>query len=105
MKRIIKDYQTITKEQLQLLEKQYPDGFDDDNIISFTTAKGDYIRALEVKTEDTIYLIKISDKMLAKIDDFTDDDFEIGDDVGEFSSDDLEDTLEEKEEDDDDDKD
>ncbi|MFZ6050977.1 DNA primase [Halocola ammonii] len=103
MKRIIKDYQTITKEQLQLLEKQYPEGFDEDNIISFTTPKGDYIRALEVKTDDTIYLIKISDKMLAKIDDFTDDDFEIGEDVGDFSSEDLEDSGDNDDDDDDDD--
>lgn len=84
MKRIIKDYQSITQDQLKLIESQYPEGFDEDNIISFTTPKGDYIRALEVKTDDTVYLIKMSEKMLAKIDDYTDDDFEIGEDVNEF---------------------
>lgn len=84
MKRIIKDYQTVTPEQLQLIAEAYPDGIDSDLLISFTNAKGEYVKALEVRTDDTIYLFKISAGMIAKIDDYTDDDFDMGD----FASDD-----------------
>lgn len=84
MKRIIKDYTTITKEQLELLAQAYPDGIDTDMMISFLNAKGEYVKALEVRTDDTIYLFKMSSGMLAKIDDHTDDDFDFGDFVDDY---------------------
>lgn len=79
MKRIIKDYTTVTPEQLQLIAEAYPEGIDSEMLISFTNAKGEYVKALEVRTDDTIYLFKISAGMIAKIDDYTDDDFDMGD--------------------------
>lgn len=84
MKRIIKDYTTITKEQLQLISDAYPDGIDSEMLISFVNAKGEYVKALEVRTDDTIFLFKISAGMLAKIDDHTDDDFDMGDFVDDY---------------------
>jgi|GEM_PF-193041 len=79
MKRIIKDYTNVTDDQLRLITKQYPDGIDSDHLISFTGPKGEYVKAIEVRTEDTIFLFKISGQMLAKIDSITDDDFDLGD--------------------------
>jgi len=79
MKRIIKDYTNVTDDQLRLITKTYPDGIDGDHLISFTGPKGEYIKAIEVRTEDTIYLFKISGQMLAKIDSITNDDFDMGD--------------------------
>ncbi len=84
MNRIIKDYTTITKEQLQLISDAYPDGIDSEMLISFVNAKGEYVKALEVRTDDTIFLFKISAGMLAKIDDHTDDDFDMGDFVDDY---------------------
>jgi len=84
MNRIIKDYTTITKEQLQLISDAYPDGIDSEMLISFVNAKGEYVKALEVRTDDTIFLFKISAGMLAKIDDHTDDDFDMGDFVEDY---------------------
>jgi|688.fasta_scaffold911677_2 DNA-directed RNA polymerase subunit delta len=75
MKRIIKDYRSITEEQIKLIAEHYPEGIDSENLISFVNAKGEYVKALEVRTDDTIYLFKISAEMIAKIDDFTDDDY------------------------------
>lgn len=42
---------------------EYPDGYDDRDIISFKNAHGDKIEAVEVLTEDTKYLVKISAKL------------------------------------------
>lgn len=79
MKRIIKDYTNVTPEQLELIAKAYPDGIDTDMVITFTSPKGEYIRALEVRTDDILYLFKMSSGLLAKIDDHTEDDFDLGD--------------------------
>ena len=68
MKRIIKDYRSLPEEYLDLIHRHYPDGFENDNLISFVTPKGEFIKALEIKTEDAIYLFKI-DKNMALQDD------------------------------------
>lgn len=102
MKRIIKDYRSITEEQLKLIADHYPEGIDSENLISFVNAKGEYVKALEVRTEDTIYLFKISAEMIAKIDDFTDDDYSF-EGFGEFRDEEVGTVA--KDEDDDDDKD
>lgn len=38
----------------------YPDGYGDDDIVSIRKPDGELIEAVEVKTADTIYLVKIS---------------------------------------------
>ncbi|MEY3598165.1 MAG: hypothetical protein RL521_587 [Bacteroidota bacterium] len=63
MKRIIKDYKTISQEHADLIAEHFPNGFENDNLISFTTPKGEFIKALEIRTEDTIYLFKIDKNM------------------------------------------
>lgn len=63
LKRIIKDYKTLNQEHIDLINEHYPNGFENDNLISFVTPKGQFIKALEIKTEDTIYLFKIDKNM------------------------------------------
>jgi hypothetical protein len=74
LKRIIKDYKTISQEHIDLINRHYPNGFENDNLISFTTPKGEFIKALEIRTADAIYLFKIDKNM--KLDD---DDSQEGD--------------------------
>ena len=59
MKRVIKDYSSVTPEQAALIQEKFPNGFENEHLVSFTTPKGEYIKALEIRTEDTIYLFKI----------------------------------------------
>lgn len=77
MKRIIVDYAKLTNEILTLLVEKFPDGYDDADIIQFTNAKGELIEAVEVRTEDTIYLVKVSTKLQDRIENFDEDDEEI----------------------------
>lgn len=64
MKRIIVDYKKLTPEILNLLVEKFPDGYGIRDIIKFTNHKGQYIEAVEVSTEDTMYLVKISDQLV-----------------------------------------
>lgn len=64
MKRIIVDYKRLTPEILILLVEKFPDGYGIRDIVHFTNHKGKYIDAVEVKTDDTIFLVKISNKLV-----------------------------------------
>ena len=74
MKRVIVDYAKLTNEILNLLVDKFPDGYDDSDIIRFRNAKNELIEAVEVKTEDTIYLVKVSTKLADRIGNFDEDD-------------------------------
>lgn len=74
MKRIIVDYSKLTNEILNLLVDKFPDGYDDSNIIRFKNHKDEKIEAVEVRTDDTIYLVKISTKLSDRMVSFDDDD-------------------------------
>lgn len=76
MKRIIVDYKKLTPEILSLLVEKYPDGYDDKHIIKFKNAKNETIEAVEVKTKDITYLVKISTKLEVSMADFDEDDYE-----------------------------
>jgi phosphopantothenoylcysteine synthetase/decarboxylase len=76
MKRIIVDYKKLTPEILKLLVEKYPDGYDDLSIISFKNAQGEIVECVEVRTEDTIYLVKVSTKLARTMENFEEDDFE-----------------------------
>jgi DNA-directed RNA polymerase subunit delta len=67
LKRVIKDYNNLEQEHIELIEKQYPNGFENEDLVSFVTPKGQFIKALEVRTKDTVYLFKIDKNM--KVDD------------------------------------
>ena len=70
MKRIIVDYKKLTSEILNLLVEKFPDGYGIRDIIRFTNHKGQYVEAVEVATEDTIYLVKISDELVDSMENF-----------------------------------
>lgn len=76
LKRIIVDFKKLTPEVLKLLVERYPDGYDDRDIISFKNAHGDKIEAVEVLTEDTKYLVKISAKLKVTMANYDADDYE-----------------------------
>ena len=77
MKRVIVDYKKLTPEIVSMLVKKYPDGYGDKDIITFKNAKNQTIEAVEVKTEDTIYLVKISTRLQSTMDSFDIDDYDI----------------------------
>lgn len=60
MKRILIDYKKLNHEITALLVETYPDGYGDEDIISFRSLNGEFIEAVELQTADTLYLIKIS---------------------------------------------
>lgn len=74
MKRVIVDYAKLTIEILNLLVEKFPDGYDDSNIVRFRNAKNELIEAVEVQTEDTIYLVKVSTKLADRIENYDEDD-------------------------------
>ena len=76
LKRVIVDFKKLTPEVLKLLVEKYPDGYDDLNIISFKNASGENIQAVEVSTEDTKYLVKISAKLEKTMANYDEDDYE-----------------------------
>ncbi len=77
MKRIIVNFKKLTPEILSLLVEKYPDGYDDVHVISFKNAKNENIKAVEVRTEDTIYLVKVSQKLETSMENFDEEDYEI----------------------------
>ena len=76
MKRIIVDFKKLTPEILSLLVEKYPDGYDDKHIITFKNAKNEKVEAVEVRTADTIYLVKISTKLEVSMADFDIEDYD-----------------------------
>jgi DNA-directed RNA polymerase subunit delta len=100
MKRVIVDYAKLTNEILNLLVEKFPDGYDDSDIIRFRNAKNELIEAVEVRTEDTIYLVKVSTKLADRIGNYDEDD-EIDDVVEPISG--LELDVDDADDDDDDD--
>ena len=63
MRRVIVDYKKLTPEILELLSEKFPDGYNDDDIIVFDNHKNETIEAVEVKTDDCIYLVRVSRKL------------------------------------------
>ena len=76
MKRIIVDYKKLTPEILGLLVDKYPDGYDDDQVISFKNAKNETVDAVEVRTEDTVYLVKVSTRLENTMANFDEEDYD-----------------------------
>ena len=84
LKRVIVDFKKLTPEVLKLLVDEYPDGYDDDHIITFRNANGERVEAVEVVTQDTKYLVKISAKLEHTMANYNEDDY------SDFSEDDPE---------------
>lgn len=76
MIRKIVDYQKLNEDILNLLVDKFPDGYDDDDIISFRNANNELIEAVEVRTDDTIYLVKIGVKLVKAMEEHEDEDLQ-----------------------------
>ena len=76
MKRTIIDYKKLTPELLNKLVEMFPYGYNDEDIIRFKNAQGELIQAIEIKTEDTNYLVKVSKGLATSIENFDDQDLE-----------------------------
>ncbi|MBJ6369282.1 hypothetical protein [Snuella sedimenti] len=76
LKRVIVDFKKLTPEILALLVEKYPDGYDEDQIISFRNASNEIIEAVEVTTTDTKYLVKVSKKLALTMENYDEDDYE-----------------------------
>ncbi|WP_178990601.1 hypothetical protein [Winogradskyella schleiferi] len=76
LKRVIVDFKKLTPEILALLVEKYPDGYDDGQIVSFKNAKNETVEAVEVTTEDTKYLVKVSTKLEQTMENYDEEDYE-----------------------------
>lgn len=74
MKRIIVDYAKLTGDILNLLVEKFPEGYDDSDIIRFRNAQNELIEAVEVRTEDTVYLVKVSTKLASRMEKYDEED-------------------------------
>jgi len=74
MRRLIVDYAKLTGDILNLLVEKFPEGYDDSDIIRFRNAQNELIEAVEVRTEDTIYLVKVSTKLASRMEKFDEED-------------------------------
>ncbi|AVI51018.1 hypothetical protein C5O00_07445 [Pukyongia salina] len=73
MKRIIVDYSKLTDAILDLLVEKYPSGYDPKDIIVFRNAQNEVVECVEVRTDDTIYLVKVSKRLVVAMEDYEDD--------------------------------
>ena len=107
MKRLIIDSKKMTPEIMALVKEKYPDGYYEDDIIVFKNHKNETIEAIQVETEDTIYLIKSGKYLSVGLENFEmDEDVDTDAAAPEIEGDDEEDEdYEEKAEDDDEDSD
>ena len=76
LKRVIVDFKKLTPEILAMVVEKFPDGYDDDDIISFRNAKQELIEAVEIITDDTKYLVKVSEKLEKVMEDYDEEDYE-----------------------------
>lgn len=63
MRRVIVDYKRLDREIASQLIELYPHGYGDDDIIILKKPNGELIEAVEVRTDDTIFLVKISQSL------------------------------------------
>ncbi|MDC0629317.1 hypothetical protein OAP26_02620 [Flavobacteriaceae bacterium] len=89
MKRIIVGFDKLSPKILNLFVERYPDGYGDNDIIEFKNGTGETIQAVELKSTDTVYLIRIGKKMNQIIQEFEDEQSELNED-SEFIEEDKE---------------
>ena len=76
MRRIIVDYSKLTGDILNLLVEKFPEGYYDTDIIRFRNAQNELIEAVEVRTENTIYLVKVSTKLASRMEKYDEEDID-----------------------------
>ncbi len=70
LKRVIVDYKKLDNRMLNLLVEKYPDGYDNDDIVTYRNASNEVVECIEVRTEDTAYLIKVSKRLVMAMEDY-----------------------------------
>lgn len=60
MKRIIIDHKKLTPDLAARLLAAYPEGYGDEDLIAFKNARGEWVEAVELQTEEALYLVKIN---------------------------------------------
>ncbi len=70
MIRKLVDYKKLDHELAALLIESYPYGYGDDDIITFKNVNGEIIEAVEIRTDDILYLVKISKSLASFISNF-----------------------------------
>ena len=70
MTRRLVDYKKLSHELAALLIETYPYGYGDEDIIAFKNANGEIIEAVEIRTDDCLYLVKISKSLANFISNF-----------------------------------
>lgn len=60
MTRRLIDYRKLDHKLASLLIESYPHGYGDEDVITFKDINGNIVEAVELRTEDTLYLVKIS---------------------------------------------
>lgn len=73
-KRVIVDFKKLNDEILSLLVQKFPEGYGDQDVIVFKNAKGETVEAVEVETEETAYLVKISQRLEIVMEEYDEDD-------------------------------
>lgn len=69
LKRVIVDYKKLDHKMLNLLVEKFPDGYDDDDIVTYRNASNEVVECVEVRTEDTAYLVKVSKRLVMAMED------------------------------------
>lgn len=102
MRRVIVDYAKLTNDILSLLVEKFPEGYEESDIIRFKNAQNELIEAVEVRTDDTIYLVKVSKKLVSRMDSFEEDedDLSVVDVIAPVKGMDLEDEDDDEEDED-----
>lgn len=73
MIRKIVDYQKLDEQILSLLVAKFPEGYDDADIITFRNTKNEVFEAVEIRTDDTIFLVKIGKRLIAAMEELEKD--------------------------------
>jgi len=68
MKRIIVDFKKMNRKIKHLFLTQYPNGYDTTDIIEFRNHRNEVVKAVEVKSKDTKFLVKISTRQSISLD-------------------------------------
>ena len=67
MNRIITSFEKLDDKQIELFKTQYPEGYSSQDIISFKNLKGIEIKAIQISSNDAIYLVKLNEKLINRI--------------------------------------
>lgn len=75
MKRVIVNFKKLTPEIMAKLVDKYPEGYGDDDVIVFKNSKNETVEAVELRTEECLYLVKVSTRLQDVMSEFDEDDY------------------------------